>query len=57
MFQVDFFWVAMTSCLVTLLFLLTVTSSVTATVEPAGCKIRITDRGMEMCKSCKLAPC
>lgn len=40
----------MTSCLFTLLFLFSVVSSIMAAAEPAGCKIRITDRGLDMLK-------
>ncbi|XP_041636451.1 phospholipid transfer protein [Cheilinus undulatus] len=41
----------MTSCLWTLLFLLPLTSSFMAAAQPAGCKIRITDRALDMLKS------
>ncbi|XP_041813322.1 phospholipid transfer protein [Chelmon rostratus] len=40
----------MTSCLLSLLFLFPFASSTMAALEPAGCKIRITDRGLEMLK-------
>ncbi|XP_040889970.1 phospholipid transfer protein [Toxotes jaculatrix] len=40
----------MTSCLWSLFFLHHLVSSIMATSEPAGCKIRITDRGLEMLK-------
>ncbi|XP_049431296.1 phospholipid transfer protein [Epinephelus fuscoguttatus] len=43
------FWLRMTSCLLSLLFPLV--SSIMATDQPAGCKIRITDKGLEMLKS------
>ncbi|XP_042370908.1 phospholipid transfer protein-like [Plectropomus leopardus] len=39
----------MTSCLLSLVF--TLVSSVMAASQPAGCKIRITDKGLEMLKS------
>ncbi|KAL7407920.1 hypothetical protein ABVT39_015649 [Epinephelus coioides] len=42
-------WLRMTSCLLSLLFPLV--SSIMATDQPAGCKIRITDKGLEMLKS------
>ncbi|XP_040015602.1 phospholipid transfer protein isoform X1 [Xiphias gladius] len=44
------FWFRMTSCLLSLLFLLPLVSSIMAAAEPAGCKIRITDKGLEMLK-------
>ncbi|XP_060897645.1 phospholipid transfer protein [Labrus mixtus] len=40
----------MTSCPLTLLFLFPLMSSIKAAAEPAGCKIRITDRGLDMLK-------
>ncbi|XP_049895328.1 phospholipid transfer protein isoform X2 [Epinephelus moara] len=43
------FWLRMTSCLLSLLFPLV--SSIMATDQPAGCKIRITEKGLEMLKS------
>lgn len=42
------FWLRMTSCLLSLLFPLV--SSIMASAQHAGCKIRITDRGLEMLK-------
>lgn len=43
------FWLRMTSCLLSLL--LPLVSSIMAADQPAGCKIRITDKGLEMLKS------
>ncbi|XP_070759343.1 phospholipid transfer protein [Enoplosus armatus] len=40
----------MTSCLLSLLFLFPLVSSIMAATQPAGCKIRITDKGLEMLK-------
>uniref|UniRef100_A0AAQ6IIG1 Phospholipid transfer protein n=1 Tax=Anabas testudineus TaxID=64144 RepID=A0AAQ6IIG1_ANATE len=40
----------MTSCLLFLLFLFLLMSSIMAILEPAGCKIRITDKGLDMLK-------
>ncbi|XP_036958402.1 phospholipid transfer protein isoform X1 [Acanthopagrus latus] len=40
----------MTSCLMSLLFLFPFVSFIMASAQPAGCKIRITDRGLEMLK-------
>ncbi|XP_029358267.1 phospholipid transfer protein [Echeneis naucrates] len=40
----------MTSCLLSVLFVLPLVSSIMAAVEHAGCKIRITDKGLEMLK-------
>lgn len=40
----------MTSYLLHILFFLTMTSTIMATSEPPGCKIRITDKGLEMLK-------
>ncbi|XP_044024705.1 phospholipid transfer protein isoform X1 [Siniperca chuatsi] len=46
------FWLRMTSCQLSLLFLLPLVSSIMAVAaQPAGCKIRITDKGLEMLKS------
>ncbi|XP_018543212.1 LOW QUALITY PROTEIN: phospholipid transfer protein [Lates calcarifer] len=39
-----------TSCLMSLLFLFSMLSSIMAAAEPAGCKIRITDKGLDMLK-------
>nr|XP_046241119.1 phospholipid transfer protein [Scatophagus argus]XP_046241120.1 phospholipid transfer protein [Scatophagus argus]XP_046241121.1 phospholipid transfer protein [Scatophagus argus] len=41
----------MTSCLLSLILLFPFVSFIMAAAEPAGCKIRITDRGLEMLKS------
>ncbi|XP_008319448.1 phospholipid transfer protein [Cynoglossus semilaevis] len=41
----------MTSWLVSFFVLLSLGSSISAAVEPAGCKIRITDKGLEMLKA------
>lgn len=49
-FQVDTFWITMTLSPFFHLFLFPFVSSVMAATEPAGCKIRITDKGLEMCK-------
>ncbi|XP_030274421.1 phospholipid transfer protein [Sparus aurata] len=40
----------MTSCLMSLLLLFPFVSSIMSSAQPAGCKIRITDRGLEMLK-------
>lgn len=40
----------MTSCLLSLLFFFPLVSSIMAAAQPAGCKIRITDKGLEMLK-------
>ncbi|XP_073324829.1 phospholipid transfer protein isoform X1 [Pagrus major] len=40
----------MTSCVLSLLLLFPFVSSIMASAQPAGCKIRITDRGLEMLK-------
>ncbi|KAF0034650.1 hypothetical protein F2P81_012408 [Scophthalmus maximus] len=40
----------MTSCLLSLLFLAFLVSFIKATAVPAGCKIRITNKGLEMLK-------
>ncbi|XP_062266339.1 phospholipid transfer protein [Platichthys flesus] len=40
----------MTSCLLSLLLIMSLVSSIMAAAEPAGCKIRITDKGLEMLK-------
>uniref|UniRef100_A0A7N8WS42 Phospholipid transfer protein n=1 Tax=Mastacembelus armatus TaxID=205130 RepID=A0A7N8WS42_9TELE len=40
----------MTSCLLFLLILFALMSSIMTAAEPAGCKIRITDKGLEMLK-------
>lgn len=44
------FWLRMTFSLLLHLFLFPSVSSVMAASEPAGCKIRITDKGLEMLK-------
>lgn len=49
-FQVDIFWLRMTPCLLSILFLLLFVCSVMSVTEPAGCKIRFTDKGLDMCK-------
>lgn len=48
LFQVGIFRFRMTSYFVHFLFLWSL--SVMASAEPAGCKIRITDRGLDMCE-------
>ncbi|XP_051249760.1 phospholipid transfer protein [Dicentrarchus labrax] len=45
------FWLRMTSCLLLLLFFFHFVPAIMATTQPAGCKIRITDRGLEMLKA------
>ena len=42
-------WLMMTPCLSLFLFFMFMTSFMVA-AQPAGCKIRITDRGLEMCR-------
>ncbi|TMS00954.1 Phospholipid transfer protein [Larimichthys crocea] len=49
-FQVDIFWLRMTPCLLSILFLLLFVCSVMSVTEPAGCKIRFTDKGLDMLK-------
>ncbi|XP_045885327.1 phospholipid transfer protein [Micropterus dolomieu] len=44
------FCLRMTSCLLSLLFFFPLVSSIMAAAQPAGCKIRITDKGLEMLK-------
>ncbi|XP_070706043.1 phospholipid transfer protein isoform X2 [Pempheris klunzingeri] len=44
------FWLRMTSCLLSLLFLFPLISFIMAATQPAGCKIRITDKGLDMLK-------
>lgn len=48
LFQVDFLRLMMTSCWLTVQFIFLL--FIVTAASPPGCKIRITDRGLEMCK-------